>query len=80
MDKLPDASGADDHELEAVGDAVAPANQDMDCEPHQAIPKAGACSLVTRRAAVWGSTSLHNLALFKRLTESLPDLEEVLSR
>ena len=42
-----------------MGNAVAPANQDMDYEPHQAIPKAGACSLVTRRAAVPGPTVLH---------------------
>jgi len=63
-----------------VGDAVAPANQDMDYEPHQAIPKAGACSLVTRRAAVQGLQFCMDLALLERLTESLPDLGEVLSR
>ncbi len=39
----------------------------MDYEPDQAIPKAGACSLVARRAAVSGSTSFHGPCLVKEV-------------
>ncbi len=59
---------------------MAPANQDMDYKLTRPFPKLVHAPLSQEEQLFQGLHPCIDLALFERLTESLPDLGEVLNR